>query len=435
MSLLEVYIQKLNELGIQKDDKILVAVSGGVDSVVLLRLTANAGYNVAAAHVNFKLRGVDSDKDEAFVVKVCQELNIPLYSTQKPVDKNSENVQIAAREARYAWFEEVYQKHHFKYVFTAHHLNDRIETFFIHLIRGSGIKGLRSIPQTNYPYVRPLLEFSKNEILAYANENEIAWREDVTNLETDYLRNKIRHGLAKDYAALAPFANENLVKSMDILDEANTYFEAESRRIIHSAKRENGLYFFSDEEWIDLFTKKPLHKYVFDFFGFTADQLTALSTFGESQTGKKIESATHVVYRDRNQFVISEPGPKFEVEIPIHLPKGEVKQPISLKWDVVENPSKIHQLDLKTAVLALSKLHSPLVLRYWKPGDRFVPAGMKGSKKLSDFLIDLKLSIPEKEKVMVIESSGKICWVAGLRIDDRFKWKKENGRALVIHMG
>lgn len=432
MNLLERFRKQMDDLGIQPDSRILVAVSGGVDSMVLLHLSVNGGYNTSVAHANFKLRDVESDKDESFVKLACLDLKIPFFTEVLRVDKKNENVQIAAREVRYNWFEKLCESHHFKYILTAHHLNDRIETFFINLLRGSGVKGLRSIPEKNENILRPILDFSKEEILAYAKENNITWREDATNKETDYLRNKIRHGIAVDFSMLSESADANLAKSMDFLTEANQYFERTAKLFVDSLKIDGGVYYIPESQWGNLFDQKPLHKYVLDFFGFLPDQLDALSQFGESQIGKQIQSDKYIVYRDRDQFVLEPTMRDLQVEIPILLPEGEIKLPIHVKWETIRNASALPKLSSKSAVLNFDKLKFPLLLRSWKPGDKFIPLGMKGSKKISDFLTDQKLSIPEKNKVLLLESDGEICWVAGLRIDDRFKYKDGDQTLFVV---
>jgi len=432
MKLLERFREKMESLGIQANSRILVAVSGGVDSMVLLHLSVNGGYNTSVAHANFKLRDIESDKDEKFVEEACRKLKVPFYTEVLRVDKKHDNVQIAARKVRYDWFESLYETHGFDYILTAHHRNDRIETFFIHLLRGSGIKGLRSIPEKNENIVRPILDFSKNEILAYAEKNKIAWREDATNKETDYLRNKIRHGLAKDFSKLSESADTNLAKSMDFLTEADQYFERTAAAFIDLLRVDDGIYYIPEDQWSKLFDQKPLHKYVFDFFGFLPDQLDALSLFGESQSGKQIQSDKYIVYRDRNQFVLEPVQNDLSVEIPIYLPEGEMKLPIHVKWRTIRNATGLPKLNSESAILNFDKLKFPLVLRNWRAGDKFVPLGMRGSKKISDFLTDQKLSIPMKNKTLVLESDGEICWVAGLRIDERYKYKPGIPTLLVI---
>lgn len=432
MKLLKRFQEKMDDLGIQANSRVLVAVSGGVDSMVLLHLTANGGYDISAAHANFKLRDVESDIDENFVRQACIHLNVPFYTEVLRVDKEHDNVQIAARNVRYDWFERLCRSHGIEYILTAHHLNDRIETFFIHLLRGSGIKGLRSIPEKNGNILRPILDFSKEEILAYAKTSNIEWREDATNKETDYLRNKIRHGLALDFSKLSESADANLAKSMDFLTEANQYFEQEAKAFIDLLKVDNGVYYIPENQWNNLFNKKPLHKYVFDVFGFLPDQLQSLSAFGESQSGKQIQSDKYIVYRDRNQFVLEPVQRNLSVEIPIHLPEGEMELPIHVKWKTIRNVTGLPKLNPTSAILNFEKLRFPLVLRSWKPGDKFIPLGMQGSKKISDFLTDQKLPVPEKNKILVLESEGEICWVVGIRIDDRFKYEDGNKTLFVV---
>lgn len=411
----------MRDLGVRSDTPILVAVSGGMDSMVLLHLAQESGFKIAAAHVNFKLRGDDSDGDQEFVKSACAKLGIPFYTNILKVDKTRDNVQIVARDLRYAWFKSLCESHGFEFILTAHHQDDRIETFFINLHRGSGIKGLRSIPEKNENVLRPILDFSKRDLLAYAEENGITWREDASNKETDYLRNKIRHGIAKDFSELSDAANANLAKSIDFLAEANHYFDNTSAVFIHSLINKNGIYFIPDEKWNYLFGAKPLHKYVLEYFGFHADQFDALGKFGESQSGKQMEGEKYTIYRDRNQFVLEPKEPLFDFEIPIKNRDGEIIEPVHLQWETLVNFERNSEPDPNIAMLNFDKLKFPLLLRPWRNGDKFVPLGMRGSKKLSDFLTDLKLTIPQKNRTFVLESSGEICWVVGLRIDDRFK--------------
>ncbi len=419
--MLKPFRKKMRELGIQSDTPLLIAVSGGMDSIVLLHLAVNAGHNVAVAHVNFKLRGAESDADQDFVKGVCKDFNIPFYTEVLKVNKGKDNVQIVARNLRYNWFETLCEKNGFEFVLTAHHQDDRIETFFINLLRGSGITGLRSIPEKNENILRPILQFSKSELLAYAEKSEISWREDASNKETDYLRNKIRHGIAKNFSELSDSANANLARSIDFLTEANQYFENTAAVFIHSLIVEEGVYSISEEKWDFLFGAKPLHKYVLEFFGFRSDQFEALRTFGESQSGRRMEGERYMIYRDRNQFVLEPKQDVSDLEIPINSPDGEIKSPIQLKWETSQNQEYTPNSDPNLAFLNFDELKFPLLLRKWRDGDKFIPLGMPGSKKVSDFLTDQKLSIPQKNKTYILESAGEICWVVGMRIDDRFK--------------
>ncbi len=434
MNLLKSFRKKMRALGVKSDSRILVAVSGGLDSMVLLHLSANAGYKTEAAHANFKLRGADSEADEDLVRKTAEKLDVEIFAKSLKVDKKTENVQVSARNLRYDWFHELVEKHRFDYILTAHHQDDRIETFFINLLRGSGLKGLKSIPEKNKNILRPLLLFSKGALKAYAEENGIEWREDSSNRETDYLRNKIRHGLAAEFSRLVPAANENLAKSIDFLGDANQYFENTAAVFIHSLKKEKENTLISDDQWSFLFGARPLHKYVFEHFGFISDQLSQLEELSNSQSGRRIESAHFTAYRDRDGFVL-EPSDTQKVNpVFIDSKEGELDLPIHLKWWLNETSeidvSKSHHF----AHLDFDKLQFPLTLRKWRPGDRFVPLGMSGSKKISDFLTDQKCSIPQKNQTFVIESAGKICWVVGMRIDNRFKCEARDTTVFTLQL-
>lgn len=421
MNLLKSFRKKMRALGVNSGSRILVAVSGGLDSMVLLHLSANAGYNVEVAHANFNLRGAESDADEDLVRKTTEKWNIEFHTKHLKVDKKKENVQLSARKLRYDWFEELVLRHRFDFILTAHHQDDRVETFFINLLRGSGLKGLKSIPEKNESILRPLLHFPKGELKAYADENGVEWREDASNRETDYLRNKIRHGLAKEFSSLSPTANQNMAKSMDFLSDANEYFENTAAVFIHSLKKEGENVLISDDQWNFLFGARPLHKYVFDQFGFMSDQLNQLEELSKSQSGRRIESAGFTVYRDRNGFVIEPKEWISDTPVLITTTEGNIDVPVHLSWNLSENQKPFRSKSEQVASLNYSDLEFPLTLRKWQKGDRFVPLGMHGSKKISDFLTDQKCSIPQKNQTFVIESGGKICWVVGMRIDDRFK--------------
>lgn len=420
MNLPDAFQQNMDRLEVPIGARLLVAVSGGLDSICVLHLLKNAGYKIAVAHANFKLRGEASDLDEALVKKICEKNRIPFFTKVLQIDKKKENVQLKARELRYEWFSDLMDSERFDYLVTAHHLNDRIETLFINLLRGSGIKGLKSIPEKTNLILRPLLTIEKSELKVFALANDWQWREDVSNATDDYLRNKIRHGIAETFSQLSPAANENFGKSIEFLSEADAYFETEASRFLGNLSRKGEIILIEESVWNQLFYSKPLHKYVFESLGFTSNQFEQLENLAESQSGRFIEGEKYRVYRDRECFLaepINEPE-HLKVEIPSE--SGSFDVPISLEWEKVTDISNL-QKDKNRAYLDFSKLSFPLVLRKWKPGDRFQPLGMKGKKKISDFLTDLKLSIPQKNNTYVVESNGEICWVVGWRIAHKFR--------------
>lgn len=433
MQLIDDFRKKMRALGACRDSALLVAVSGGVDSMALLHLAVQSGYRVEAAHANFKLRGADSDADQKLVEEVCRHYGILCHTKTLPIDKAHENVQLRARELRYSWFRQLTTSRKLDFLLTAHHLDDRIETFFMHLLRGSGVKGLKSIPSKTGNILRPLIAFEKSELLAYAGKEGLKWREDSSNASDDYLRNTIRHGIAQDFASLAPSAKSNLSRSIDFLAEADRKFEAEADAFIHKLPVIRGLIQLKDSAWRHMFSNPPLHKYILETWGFTAGQLQEVEQLETSQPGRFVESSTHRIYRDRNSFIIEPLADYGDAVIRITSDSGSLDAPLPLVWQpitsVTDQPKGAH-----IALLNKSALQFPLVLRKWQPGDRFRPSGMRGSKKLSDYLIDLKLSLPEKNRVYVLVSGDEICWVAGYRVDERYAAKPGNTNILRIEL-
>ena len=427
----DAFRQNMDRLGVSLEARLLVAVSGGLDSVCLLHLLKNAGYNIAAAHANFKLRGEASELDQALVKDICEKNQIPFFTKVLKIDKKKENVQLKARELRYEWFSELMDSEEFDYLVTAHHLNDRIETFFINLLRGSGIKGLKSIPQKTDRILRPLLLIEKSDLKDFASANKWEWREDASNATDDYLRNTIRHGIAETFSKLSPSANENFGKSIEFLSEADAYFEKEAKEFLENLPRKGDTISIEESVWNKLFNSKPLHKYVLENLGFAPHQFDQLENFAESQSGRFIEGEKYRMYRDRKSF-LAEPINETEflkVEIPSE--PGRIDNPISLEWEKLTEISGL-QKNNNLAYLDFSKLGFPLILRKWKPGDRFQPLGMKGQKKISDFLTDLKLSVPQKNNTYVVETNGEICWVVGWRIADKFRIREKGQSCFLI---
>ncbi len=425
MELLQRFKSELLSLGVEEDQKVLIAVSGGLDSMVLLDLSRRAGLEIITAHVNYHKRGEASIKDEQLVRDYCAEydLRFESKSAKLTLEESSDGFQAEARKVRYSWFEELCYEKGIDLIFTAHHLNDRIETLFINLLRGAGLKGLKSIPRRKGKIRRPLLSFERIELEEYANVNKVPWRHDESNFSNKYLRNKIRHGLTKEYKVLSARADQNAGKAMDFLAEADAYFQELANKRIAQFKSQEDVIEIKDDEWNLLFKEKPLHKYVLEKLGFYPEQLNLLEHFGNSQSGKKIEGKTSVIYRDRGRFLIRELEDSDQQVFHIVSPEGEITNPLKLKWELIKNANESDLKNPNLGYLNLSKLTFPLTLRPWAEGDKFQPYGMKGSKKLSDFFTDIKLSAIEKENAYVLVSGSEIAWVVGIRISEKFAIK------------
>ncbi|MEQ1585795.1 MAG: tRNA lysidine(34) synthetase TilS [Cyclobacteriaceae bacterium] len=429
------FLKHLEGLGLQPaGDKLLLAVSGGLDSMVMLHLFQACGFSVGVAHVNFQLRGAESEGDEQFVDNWCAVHNIPFFvqrfQTNNYAMERKLSIQMAARELRYAWFDELLKKEGFRYVATAHHLNDSLETVLINLARGTGIEGMVGIPVKSGSRIRPLLFATKSEIENYAAEEGIAWREDSSNLTDDYQRNFIRHQIIPALKKVNPALDDTFKETVskirgelallqhDLAEWKKEYW-VQDGEIIRINK--NGL---SPEEGVARLwhSIKPLG------FSYThcEDILRAL----HGQSGKQFLTTTHKLVVDRDFLVIT-PGKDIPEDVVIE-PKqeravlGSYEMRIRTTHDL--NPSA----DPGIALLDADKLKFPLIWRKWKAGDYFFPFGMAHRKKISDFLVDSKISLGEKDSVTVLESGDEIVWIVGHRIDNRYKLTPETGNALSL---
>lgn len=395
--------------------RLLLACSGGVDSMVLLHFLQQTTYSIAVAHCNFLLRDVASDRDAAFVSGYCTAHGLPYFETSFETKDYAKmkgiSTQMAARELRYQWFNTLKKDHGFTHLLTAHHLDDQLETFLINLGRGSGIMGLSGIPDKLV--LRPLLKVSKKDILAYAKENNISWREDASNAEEDYLRNQLRHQLIPKWKAIQPNLIEQLEKSQQQLRwaEEALAIQCDQFKANHFIAKKNHVAISIEA----LQTLKPLAYYLhalFSPYGFT--HFSDLNALLSAQSGKQLFSSTHRLLKDRAVLLLTPEAQAQGKEIFHWTPAEDLSFPIKLRIgeDVMENA--------RSAILAVEALKYPLILRKYEEGDYFYPVGMKGKKKLSKFFKDQKYSLLEKEQQWLLCSGGEIVWVVGQRVDARF---------------
>ncbi|MBT3872414.1 MAG: tRNA lysidine(34) synthetase TilS [Flavobacteriaceae bacterium] len=416
-----------------KGKKILIACSGGLDSVVLSRLFKELNYNISLAHCNFSLRGKESDEDEKFVISLAGMLSIPVFNkkfnTKAYKIKHKLSTQVAARKLRYQWFDEVCAGHSFDYLATAHHLDDDLETFLINLSRGTGLKGLTGIPVMNDKIIRPFLNFPRADILYYAKEKNSTWREDSSNQTTDYLRNKLRIEVIPrlkevDLNLLNGFqqTQKNLNESASLV---NDYMALIKNLIVNKTDEGFEIDIFKLQELPN--TNALLYELLAPF-GFTA--WNDISNLLVAQSGKQIFSETHRIIKNRTSLLLVENNLVQDQET--YLIKESDKRidvPINLKIEQVEKTS-----DYIPGIVYLDaqKLKFPLQLRKWQEGDLFYPFGMTGKKKLSKFFKDEKLSLLAKEKTWVLTSSDDIVWIVGIRADHRFKVESQTKSILKI---
>ena len=413
--------------------KLIIAVSGGLDSMVLLHLFHNIKQQIAIAHCNFQLRGLESFEDQNFVKNYASANDIPIFVTQFDTQNFAKDyklsTQVAARNLRYDWFYELLETENFDYILTAHHLDDNLETFIINLSRGTGLDGLVGIPAINDKIVRTLLVFSRQEIENYATQNNIIWREDSSNASDKYLRNKIRHDIIPKLKDLNPNFLNAFQKTQNYLQESQTMVDDAANMIYHQVATE-----INDEIHFDLLKLKTLtnfNSYLYLWlqdFGFTAwNDIYDLAT---SQTGKIIYTTDYQLIKNRNHLVLS---PILENDDEIYLVEKnqlEVKFPINLLFS---DETDIQNANVNTIFVDQEKLLFPLIIRKWKEGDNFQPFGMNGSsKKVSKFFKDEKLSVLEKQKKWILISDNQIVWIIGLRQDERFKIENSTKNILKI---
>ncbi len=405
------------------ENRFLIACSGGLDSVVLTHLCDKSGINFALAHCNFELRGAESDTDEQFVKHLAEQLDKVYFSTHFNtlgyVNEQKVSVQMAARELRYAWFKEVMQKHEFKKVLTAHHLDDALETFLINLSRGTGIEGLTGIPENTETTVRPLLKYSRTQLLDYAEVNGLEWREDASNTDTKYLRNKIRLQLVPVLKELHPNFLENFKKSTNYLSQssaiASNEIEGHRKELFIP---ENGLFKIPIARLKQL---NPLEGYLYALFqeyGFS--EWKNILDLLDTMSGKFVLSSTHKLVKNREFLWLSplDIDANQSDTYNISADSRSIAAPISLEFSDVaqrnENAPDIIYVD-KNA------LKYPLLVRKWKKGDYFYPLGFNGKKKLAKFFKDEKMPVSLKERQWLLCSGDEIVWIIGKRADERFK--------------
>ncbi|PTN09404.1 tRNA lysidine(34) synthetase TilS [Mangrovibacterium marinum] len=421
-------------------DKLVVAVSGGADSMVLLKLFQQLPNTFCVAHCNFKLRGAESDGEEVFIRDYCAEQGIELFvqqfDTREYAQLEGISIEMAARDLRYAWFEELRLQLQYDYLATAHHRDDLIETMLINLSRGTGIRGLSGIQAKNGAVVRPLLFASREEILAFAAQNELPYKHDSSNDELVYQRNIIRHQLIPLFETLNPSFRKNAAKTAAILKDTAVLYQQKLGEIAAGIKEEEpGLTRFNIEKLKALHPQQSLMFELFHPFGFKAEQIPEIIAALEAGAGKSFFSKTHRLVKDRDALLLTTLKPDDAQRFYIDSNCRAIADPLQMTFEQMAKSSAFRfSTNPLVADFDLSKLQFPLLLKKWEQGEYFRPLGMQNLKKLSDFFIDQKLSIPEKEALWILYSGKKVVWVVGHRIDDRFKITNDTQEVLRISM-
>lgn len=415
----EKYIQSKSLF--KKGDKVLVALSGGADSVSLLRVLLDLGYNCEAAHCNFHLRGEESNRDERFVVGLCSEHNVPLhkidFDTNAYASQHRLSIEMAARELRYQWFEKVRQECGAEVIAVAHNQNDCVETFILNLVRGTGINGLKGIKPINGYIVRPMLEKTRAEIIDYLSHLNQDYVTDSTNLQDEYMRNKIRLNILPMLAELNPQASEKIAETsrrlMDVADIYNMEMEKAKTRVMADSN-------ISIKALLNEDTPKSLLFEILYPLGFNPSQVDDIYQVAcQSQSGKVFKAANYELLRDRDFLVVR------MVDQTDVMPKLNIVRKAIDDSFIVPRSKDICCVDA-------DKIDGELMIRKWERGDKFIPFGMKGNKNVSDYLTDRKFSLFDKEKQLVVCCGDKIVWLVNERSDDRFKVTKETDEVLIL---
>ncbi len=431
-------------LGVPAGASVLTAVSGGIDSAVLLHILNQLQYNLAVAHVNFKLRGSESDSDASFVETLTKSYNLPYFNKTLNLGsgkrKRGESLQMLAREARYGWFDELAIEHSFEAVAVAHNLDDQIETFFINLLRGTGLAGLQGISAKKGRIVRPLLQFSRKEIESYATRNNLKFVEDSSNQKTDYLRNRLRHRVIPVLNEMQPAFSSIMASNFERIKMAwkpvnDTLSEIKANSTVQVG---NEIHIRIDHIQQCNYSELALH-YLLSEFGFNGDAVSRIKNVLAGESGKIFLSKTHCLVKDRECLIITPLNAMETLSESSTIPsvEAEVFSPAHLTFQTyrVQN-GFILSSDPKTAFLDLSSVQFPLTLRTWQHGDRFQPLGLEHKVKLSDFFVSQRLSVIQKKNVpLLCDASGAIIWVVGVRISNqhRITASTENILKIVLH--
>ena len=441
MELLNQFIQNWKKKDFGSNGKpVLIAVSGGIDSMVMVDLFMKSNLPFAMAHCNFQLRGDDAEGDEQFVKEQAFKLNVPFFSTRFDTKEKSEEwkkgIQETARILRYEWLDEIRKLNGFGFIATAHHANDNAETLLMNLFKGTGISGLHGIPERNENVIRPLLFALRKEIQQYATDHEISFREDISNASDKYLRNAVRLNIIPAIENYFPNVIEQLSENIHRFSQSEILYKKEVDRQLKKLAEQRG-----NDVYIPVLklkrtaAKEPLCYELFRQYGFSAAQIPHVIQLADSSSGHYLESTSHRVIKDRDLLIITA-QPSMDTDFiliegaPCVINAGKHHFHFSFS----KKPASIPESS-NLAYIDAHKISFPLILRRWRQGDYFYPLGMgMKKKKIARFLIDQKIPLHEKENIWVLEADKRIVWVAGRRLDERFRVKESSQRVLKVEM-
>ncbi len=416
---------------------VLVALSGGIDSVVLCDLLSKCDVHFSVAHMNFNLRGEESIRDEMFSESISKKYNVPFHIKRISVEHETlipgKSTQEAARILRYQWFEELMTQHGIPHVMTAHHKDDQAETIIYQFIRGGTIAALRGMKNIHGRLLRPLLAFTREEIREYARTNELAWKEDSSNAKVKYARNYIRHEILPRLVGMNPGIVDSISKRAAIFEEAEQLVDQVISNDLQNHLNQRDKNVSLDVEWLSNYPYRRLilWKWI-EPFHFTSGQVDEALNLLKSTPGARIESATHEIWKETGKLVLTEKRNRRDVKIWVEKLPFSLQNAAEIDLSECSVDEVRFEKNQSVMFLDLDKIIFPLLIRSWKEGDKFRPLGMKGQQLVSDLLIQNKIPVRQKPDVMVIESEGVIAAVAGLRVDDRFKLGEDSRRVLRI---
>ncbi len=426
----------LDQFPFLEESKILIAISGGIDSVVLAHVCHQLHMDFALAHCNFKLRGKESDDDETFLKVLAKQFGVSFFTTSFDTEayaKNSKkSIQTVARELRYQWFKELLQRHQLDYVLTAHNTNDNLETFIINLTRGSGLEGFTGIPPVNNKIIRPLLAFSRDQITMYAIKNNIEWREDTSNASVKYVRNKVRHKIVPVLQDINPNMLDSFKKTLSHLNESQDIIDTEIQKISEKVitKDASGMLKIHIEALQELEHPKAhlyqlLKKYEFTEWNDVTNLLTA-------QSGKQVFTKEYRLLKDRQFLILTKKDDELEENTSYEISEntGFLNDPVYLGFEPTDEKTRKNNDEI---LVDKDLLNFPLHVRKWGYGDYLCPIGMQGTKKLSQLFKDKKLSLIDKERTWLLtDVNDQIIWVIGIRQDRRFSVSDKTKNILKI---
>jgi len=429
---------KTNDL-ITEDQKTILAISGGVDSIVMCHLFQQSGLNFGIAHANFQLRDQESELDQEMVNKLADTLKVPFWSetfdTKNVSSGHGISIQMAARDLRYSWLEDLRVTERYDRIAVAHHLDDCLETILLNLTKGTGVSGLRGIRAKSGNLIRPLLFTTKAAIVKYAKSQNLTWREDSSNKSVNYQRNLLRSKVVPVLNEINPNLFKSLINSMERMTATEELLIAAVNRLQLQAVKVKGSDLYIEKKALqEAAGGVVLLDQILKPLGFNYHQTRQIYQLLDSSPGKIFESTTHTLNIDRDCIIISpRTTAKFSTGLILREDRGYAQENLRLQIDIYDHRTYQMPSDELTASLDLDKLTFPLIVRPWQQGDRFIPLGMKGQKKLSDFMIDKKIPVNLKKRLFVLTSDQKIVWVIGWRIDDRYKVTVQTKNVFQVH--